>query len=230
MEGNGAKRSGTGWRHRLARGRSAPLAGAVAAIVVFASALSGSSAASSVRTVGVVVAGERIDRGAVVSPSQLRVARLPEQYVPPGSIHDVSKAAGRVLLAGLSPGEVVTENRLARVRAGPVASLVPRGLRAFAVPTSLPRGAVVPGDRVDVLATFGSGQPHTEIVVESVEILLVLSTDHSSRDAGGVGLDAEGAGASAPSTLVLLVAPEQEQRLAYARAFASLEVAIVPSE
>ena len=189
-----------------------------------------SSAPPATPTVGVVVAGERIDRGAVVSPSQLRVARLPEQYVPPGSIHDVFKAAGRVLLAGLSPGEVVTENRLARVRAGPVASLVPRGLRAFAVPTSLPRGAVVPGDSVDVLATFGSGQPHTEIVVESVEILLVLSTDHSSRDAGGVGLDAEGAGASAPSTLVLLVAPEQEQRLAYARAFASLEVAIVPSE
>jgi Flp pilus assembly protein CpaB len=180
--------------------------------------------------VDVVVAGERIDRGAVVSPSQLRVARLPEPYVPPGSIHDISKAAGRVLLAGLSPGEVVTENRLARVRAGPVASLVPRGLRAFAVPTSLPRGAVVAGDRVDVLATFASGQPHTEIVVESVEILLVLSSGHSPKDAGGIGLDAEGAGASAPSTLVLLVAPEQEQRLAYARAFASLEVAIVPSE
>src|SRR2546428_14010413 len=52
MEGNGAKRLGTTWRHRLARGRSAPLAAAVAAIVVFASALTGSSAASSVRTVG----------------------------------------------------------------------------------------------------------------------------------------------------------------------------------
>ena len=180
--------------------------------------------------VDVVVAGERIDRGAAVSPSQLRVARLPERYVPPGSIHDISKAAGRVLLAGLSPGEVVTENRLARVRAGPVASLVPRGLRAFAVPTSLPHGAVVPGDRVDILATFGSGQPHTETVVEAVEVLLVLSLDHSPRDDGGIGLDAEAAGASAPTTLVLLVAPDQEQRLAYARAFASLEVAIVPSE
>ena len=36
MEGNGAKRLGTTWRHRLARGRSAPLAAAVAAIDPFA--------------------------------------------------------------------------------------------------------------------------------------------------------------------------------------------------
>jgi len=180
--------------------------------------------------VNVVVAGERIDRGAAVSPSQLRVARLPERYVPPGSIHDISKAAGRVLLAGLSPGEVVTETRLARVRAGPVASLVPRGLRAFAVPTSLVRGAVIPGDRVDILATFGSGQPHTEMVAESVEVLMVLSSDGSRQGKSGVELDAEAAGASAPTILILLVAPDQEERLAYARAFASLEVTIVPSE
>ena len=49
-----------------------------------------------------------------------------------------------------------------------MASLVPRGLRAFAVPTSLPRGAAVPGDRVDILATYASGQPHSEMVVEGV--------------------------------------------------------------
>ncbi len=108
-------------------------------------------------TLAVVVAAEPIDRGATVAESQLRVAGTPQEYVPPGAIGDISKAAGRVLLAGLSPGEVVTETRLARVRAGPVASLVPRGLRAFAVPTSLVRAAVIPGDRVDILATFGSG-------------------------------------------------------------------------
>ncbi len=181
-------------------------------------------------TLAVVVAAEPIDRGATVAESQLRVARIPQQYVPPGAIGDISKAAGRVLLAGLSPGEVVTETRLARVRAGPVASLVPRGLRAFAVPTSLVRGVVIPGDRVDVLATFGSGQPHTEMVVEAVEVLLVLSSDGFHRGTSSVELDAEAAGASAPTTLILLVAPDQEERLAYARAFASLEVTIVPSE
>jgi Flp pilus assembly protein CpaB len=183
--------------------------------------------------IGVVVAAETLDRGTTVQPSALRMARLPRQYAPPGAITDMSKAAGRVLLAGLLPGEVVTETRLARVRAGPVASLVPRGLRAFAVPTSLAPGAVVPGDRVDVLATFGSGQPHTEMVANGAEVLLVLSSRRSHGEGGGIGgggLDAEAVGVSAPTTLILLVSSGQEESLAYARAFGSVEVAIVPSE
>jgi subtilase family serine protease len=68
------------------------------------------------------------------------------------------------------------------------------------------------------------------MVAEAVEVLLVLSSDGSHHGTSSVELDAEAAGASAPTTLILLVAPDQEERLAYARAFASLEVTIVPSE
>jgi pilus assembly protein CpaB len=176
----------------------------------------------------VLVASEPIHRGVALTPSQLRLARLPRAYAPPGYIDDPSKAAGRVALADLAPGEVVTQTRLARVRAGPVASLVPRGLRAFAVPTSLPQGAAVPGDRVDILATYASGQPHSEVVVEGVEVLLALGSSPSSGQGSGSGLDldAAAAGAEAPTTLILLVSPDQEERLAFARAFATLEVAI----
>jgi Flp pilus assembly protein CpaB len=174
----------------------------------------------------VVMAAVPIPRGAVLLESQLVLARLPQAYRPPGSIDQIPKAAGRVVLADLALHEVVTETRLARVRAGPVASLVPRGLRAFAVPTSLPTGAVVPGDRVDVVATYASGQPHSEVVVEAVEVLFVLGPS----EGGGLGLDAGAAGAEAAATLILLVSPDQEERLAFARAFANLEVAIQPAE
>src|SRR2546430_7117723 len=115
--------------------------------------------------VPVVVAADHVARGSPLSPSDLRVTWMPEAYVPPGSYSRIGQVSGRVALAELSPGEAVTKTRLARVRAGPVASLIPEGLRAFAVPTTLPPGAVLPGDRVDVLATYGSGQPHTEVVV-----------------------------------------------------------------
>jgi hypothetical protein len=81
---------------------------------------------------------------------------------------------------------------------------------------------------VDVLATFGSGQPYTETVVEGVEVLFVLTEAPGSSD-GGLGLDLEAAGASSGTTLILLVAPEQQEELAFARAFASLEVAIAPA-
>jgi Flp pilus assembly protein CpaB len=178
----------------------------------------------------VVMAAGPIPRGAVLAPSQLALARMPQAYAPPGSIDAIAKAAGRVVLADLAPHEVVTETRLARVRAGPVASLVPRGLRAFAVPTSLPEGAVIPGDRVDVVATYASGQPHSEVAAEGIEVLFVLGPSAGSSAGGGLGLDAEAAGAERATTLILLVSPDQEERLAFARAFANLEVAIEPPE
>ena len=180
--------------------------------------------------VPVVVVVRDVARGTPIAASHLSVVRMPEAYVPPRPLSKVSHAAGRVALGDLLKGEVVTDHRLARVRAGPVASLVPEGLRAFAVPTSLPAGTVRPGDRVDVLATFASGQPHTEVVVSGVEILFVL---RGGEFGGAVekqpGFDAAAAGSSPSTTLILLVAPEQEERLAFARAFANLEVAIAPA-
>jgi Flp pilus assembly protein CpaB len=184
--------------------------------------------------VAVVLASAPIMRGATIREDQLRLEPMPEKFVPPGSFDQVSEAAGRVALADLAKGEAVTETRLARVRAGPVASLIPPGLRAFAVPTSLPPGALVPGDSVDILATYGTGgggQPHTEVVVSSVEVLFVLGQGAASGggSTGDFALDAEGAGAGSSTTLILLVSEDQEGRLAYARAFADLAVAIAPA-
>ena len=178
----------------------------------------------------VVEAAQPIARGSELSAGSLRVASIPKGYVPPGSFMSPQQVTGRVALADLAAGEAVTETRLARVRAGPVASLVPRGLRAFAVPTSLPRGAVVPGDRVDIVATYASGQPHSEVAAEGIEVLFVLGPSAEGTGGSGLGLDAQAAGAQAATTLILLVSPDQEQRLAFARAFANLEVAIEPAE
>ena len=130
----------------------------------------------------------------------------------------------------LAVGEAVTETRLARVRAGPVASLIPEGYRAFAVPTTLPPGTVVPGDHVDVLATYGAGQLQADIVVEGAVVVLVLgpTSASGSRGSSGIGLPAGTVAAAAEATLVLLVTPQQEQRLAFARAFAVLDVTVQP--
>jgi pilus assembly protein CpaB len=185
--------------------------------------------------VSVLVAAAPIARGTVVSREDLRASPFPRVFAPPRYLSSISRAAGRVALADIVPGQPVTDTLLARVRAGPVASLVPEGLRAFAVPTSLPAGSVASGDHVDVLATFSTGQPHTETVVEGVEVLLVLGSSASTRQSGGAGglggagLDAAAAGAGGGMTLVVLVSPDQERSLAYARAFADLEVAIAPA-
>jgi Flp pilus assembly protein CpaB len=173
--------------------------------------------------VPVVVASADIDRGAALRPEDLRTVSIPRAYAPPGALRTVDQAAGRVALADLAEG--------------PVASLIPAGLRAFAVPTSLPTGTVAPGDLIDVLATYSTGQPHTETVVSGVEVLFVLGTGWGgapgrSGGAGGGGgsaFDAAAAGAAASGTLILLVSAEQDERLAYARAFADLSIAVEPA-
>jgi Flp pilus assembly protein CpaB len=194
----------------------------------------------------VVVVASPASRGVRLVAKDLRVVRMPVLYAPPGALSSISQAAGRVTLTDLLTGEPVTKTRLARVRAGPVASLIPEGLRAFAVPSTLPAGTVAPGDHVDVLATYGGGQPHTETVVSGVEVLMVLGPAGSSGAispasgaypsgggfGGGSGPAADAAASGVgfePTTLLLLAGLDQEQRLAYARAFADLEVVVAPA-
>ena len=175
--------------------------------------------------VRVVVATAGLPRGTVLVSGMLREATYPSRYTPPGAVHEVERAAGRTLIAAMAPGEPLTHTRLAPIRTGPVAALVPPGLRAFAVVTSLPRGSVRPGDRVDVLATFAGGQPHTETVASGVEVLTVLAANGVG---GGEGLgDAPAAFESGPGqTLILLMSPDRAEQLAYARAFADLSISV----
>jgi pilus assembly protein CpaB len=163
----------------------------------------------------VVLAVSDLGRGTLLTPDLLAMGEIPAPYVPPGAVGSPDEVAGRFLGADILAGEVLTLARLAP-EGGPVASLVPPGLRAVPITAGVPAGTVAPGDRVDVLATFATGRPHTETVVEAAEVLLVRT---ASGDAFGEA-----------ATLVLLVAPDTAARLAYARAFADLAVALAPPQ
>lgn len=139
---------------------------------------------------------------------------MPRRYLPPGALSSAADAEGRILAADVVSGEPITAARLAPP-GGPVASLVPAGLRAVPVTVSLPRGAVVPGDRVDVLATFSTGAPHAEVVAPEVEVLVVVERPGFDETAD-------------TATVLLLVTSENAERIAYARALAELSVAIAP--
>ena len=163
----------------------------------------------------VVVAEADLPRGAVVETSSLSVRSMPVTYRPPGALSSIEEAAGRTLAADVVAGEPLTEARLAG-DGGPVAAMIPPGLRAAPVAVSSPPGLLAPGDRVDVLATFAAGQPHTETIVSAAEVLSIL---------GGGGGAFEGA-----STLVLLVSADAAESLAYARTFAELSVTVTSPE
>jgi Flp pilus assembly protein CpaB len=162
----------------------------------------------------VVVAAADLPRGTVLGPGSIRVEGRPGPSVPPGAIEASEAATGRILAAAVSRGEILTDVRLAPP-GGPVASLVPPGLRAMPVAASLPRGTVAPGDHVDVLATSGD-RPFAETVVAGAEVLLVVEAPVVE-------------GVDAASTLILLVTPDDAARLAHARALAEMAVAVAPS-
>ena len=165
--------------------------------------------------VPVVVAARALERGAVLAEDDLRVERIPSAYAQPGAFGVVGTVAGRTLAADLATGETVTRTRVGGA-GGPVASLVSSGLRAFVVASGLPSGVLEPGDRVDVIATFGGPRPYTDTVGSGLEVLSIVEDDAGTFEAGG---------SSGPS-LVLLVSEETAEELAHATAFGRITVTV----
>jgi pilus assembly protein CpaB len=165
-------------------------------------------------SVPVVVAASALSRGTVLSPAMVQIAESPSASLPPGALQAIEEVAGQTLAADVGEGEPLTSLRLAP-RGGPIAALVPEGFRAVPVTVAIPAGAAVPGDRVDVLATFVAANAHTETVAAEVEVIRVL---HGSGLEGGGG-----------ATVFVLVTPETAERLAFAGVHADLSIAVAPA-
>jgi len=174
--------------------------------------------------VPVVVAASDLVRGSVLSEAMLEASSIPESFVPPGAVASPDAAAGRVLTADIAAGEVLTSSRLSVPEAGPIAALVPDGLRAVVITAPLPANALRAGDHVDVYATYGGGRPHTELAASALQVLRIIA---GSSGGGGIGVTTSSADGL---TLVLLVDETTAERLAYARSFAQLSVAILGAE
>lgn len=167
----------------------------------------------------VVVAVHDLARGVVIADADVALRAVPSGVVPAGALTAASEGSGRVLLAGIGTGDVLTDMRLAPEGAGPLAALVPPGFLAVVVPSSLPEGAVLPGDTVDVLTTFGGAHPHTETSATGAQVLSVLA-------AASVG--STDIGAATGPQLVLLVDAATASSLAYAAAFGHVAIAVNP--
>ena len=171
--------------------------------------------------VPVVVAAADLTRGSVLAETMLEASSMPESFAPPGAVASPAAAAGRVLTADIAAGEVLTSSRLSVPEAGPIAALVPEGLRAMVITAPLPANALRAGDHVDVYATYGGGRPHTELAASALEVLRIIAGSSGSGGIAGTTSSADGI------TLVLLVDEAAASRLAYAHSFAQLSVVIL---
>jgi Flp pilus assembly protein CpaB len=167
-------------RRALPGGRAVLGAFLVAAAVVgvFGAYLSATAAPDA----AYAVAAEDIEPGQVISGADVRFVPID---LPPDvrarSITDPEALSGATVLHARRPGELIQGSDV--IRSGG-----PPGTRemSFAVDASRALGErIVPGERVDVLATYGSGdQAYTAIVVADALVL--------RAGAGGGGLAGQG--------------------------------------
>jgi Flp pilus assembly protein CpaB len=142
--------AGPSVRGRLAR--PLPLIGVLLVAVALAGYWSVYSATT--HRTPVLVAAIDLQAGSVVRPSDLRVAELAGDAGTMASLvpeRELETVLGRELAAPVPQGAPLARAAVARTAAGPAAfTLVVPALRALG-------GALRPGDRVTVLATFESG-------------------------------------------------------------------------
>ena len=167
-----------------------------------------------VNSVPVVVATQDLPVGTMLTTAQVRIARWPASNPIDGAFAEVDAVNDRGLIAGVVMNEPITEMKLASREAGAgLPPSIPLGMRAISVKVNEVIGVagfVVPGTRVDVVATLrrGNQDSMSKVVVSNVQVLTA-----------GTRYDLETArsGEPMPSTVVtLMVTPEEAERIALA--------------
>jgi pilus assembly protein CpaB len=137
-----------------------------------------------VETVPVVVAAITVPRGMLLSSELVKTRDYPKSLVPEGAVLKTDDVLERAAYSTLAKDEPVLESKLSPKGQRGLASLVPKGMRAFTITTpnvaSGVAGFILPGNKVDVLLTVSntpssdaSGGGITTTLLQAVEILAV---------------------------------------------------------
>ena len=161
----------------------------------------------------VVVAAKAMPIGALVGPNDVKLAAWPTKNPVAGAFATTDEVAGRGLVAPVLENEPITTAKLAPRESGAgLAPTIPLGMRAVSVKVNEVIGVagfVVPGARVDVLATVSLGDSSiTRTVVSNLQVL-----------ASGTRVDQEEAKNGKPipaSVVTLLTTPEDAERVTLA--------------
>jgi pilus assembly protein CpaB len=186
--------------------------------------LNGKIRAHATETQPVAVAATDLKWGTVVSKEMVKSVPFLKQTLPAGCFPDVAGIEGRALVYPVKAGEPILESRLSPpdVKSGGIAAVVGARKRAMAVKVdNLPGivGFLRPGDRVDVIATLNrtTGAPVTRTVAENV---LVLATGPGTERVSKNEKPEPG------DTITLEVGPGEAEKLAFATAEGTLQLAL----
>ncbi|MSP60034.1 MAG: Flp pilus assembly protein CpaB [Myxococcales bacterium] len=172
----------------------------------------------------VVVAGADLPLATTITPENAAVIDWPADSLPPGSFTDPKAVEGRVTANAMVRGELVVETRLAAKGSGEgIAAVVPLNMRIMAVKVNDVSGLfgwLHPGDFVDVITTMqqpigksGENVYRSKIVLQNITVKAV-----------GEELVTQNAKPVKVPVVILLVTPEQSERLALAATHGELQL------
>ena len=178
----------------------------------------------SLPTKAVVVAATDLELGAELRPDDLRVIEWPANSLPAGAFERPDDVIGRGLIMPVIQNEPILPMKLASKEAGAgLPIVIPEGMRAVSVRVNEVIGVagyVLPGTRVDVVATASAAEqkdPTSKVVLTNVQVL-----------AAGTKMeqDVEKGKPMPVSVVTLLVDPEQSERLTLASTEGKIQLAL----
>jgi len=181
--------------------------------------------AGAVPTQPVVVAAADLQIGAELRRDDLRIIDWPASAAPQGVFTTLDEVVGRGLVMPLIENEPVLPMKLAAKGAGAgLPPVIPAGLRALSVRVNEVIGVagyVLPGTRVDVLATLSPTEQRNDVmskvVLTNVQVLAAGTKIEQSADGGK----------PIPVTVVtLLVNPLEAERLTLASTEGKIQLAL----
>jgi pilus assembly protein CpaB len=180
---------------------------------------------TNIQTKPVVVAATDLDVGADLSPEHVRVIQWPASSVPQNTFSDPKEVVGRGLVLPVIQNEPILPVKLAPKDAGAgLPPAIPAGLRAVSVRVNEVIGVagyVLPGTRVDVLATVNPTDLRTDITSK-----IVLTNVQVLAAGTKIERDLENNKPMPVSVVTLLVAPEESERLTLASTEGKIQLAL----
>jgi pilus assembly protein CpaB len=172
----------------------------------------------------VVVAAADLELGAELRADDVKVIEWPANAVPADAIGDPKEVIGRGLVLPVIQYEPILPMKLASKEAGAgLPPVIPPGLRAVSVRVNEVIGVagyVVPGTRVDVVATVNPGtdqaQMTSKVILTDVQVI-----------AAGTKIETNERDKPMPvSVVTLLVNPDEAERLTLAASEGKIQLAL----
>jgi pilus assembly protein CpaB len=176
-------------------------------------------------TQAVVVAAADLQLGSELKKEDVTVIQFPAGKTPDGTFANPQEVIGRGLIVPIVKNEPILKAKLASKEAGSgLPPVIPEGMRAVSVRVNEVVGVagyVLPGNRVDVVATASPTDQHSDttskVVLSNVQVLTAGTRIEQGQDQ------------SKPvqvTVVTLLVYPDQAERLALASTEGKIQLAL----